>query len=209
MLNNVYTSLYCCNTARNSARTASVSFSASTSPITPIVGIFTSFRLRMISSDARAEPVFINDMESTYKHLVERVRISQEEESIGKEQIQLIPENPNQTISFNVPDGPPPDDLVLEGPGTENMDVNEVRKALQFRWDVFEGFPEDFQEALKTNELDAVNKVLGDMEVSVAESIVQQLDMAGILSFAEGGIRDETPAGKAATAGSSGVTEVD
>ena len=163
----------------------------------------------MIASDSRAEPVFINDMESTYKHLVERVKISQEEESIGKEQIQLVPENPNQTISFNVPDGPPPEDLLLEGPGTEKLDVNEVRKALQFRWDVFEGFPVDFQEALKTGELDAVNKVLGDMEVSAAESIVQQLDMAGILSFAEGGIRDETPAGKAATASGSGVKEVD
>lgn len=151
----------------------------------------------MIASDPRAETVFVNDMESTYKHLVERVRVTQEEESIGKEQIQLVPENPNQTISFNVPDGPPPDDLVLEGPGTESMDLEEVRKALQFRWEVFDAFPEELQEALKIGALDAVNKVLGDMEVSEAESVVQQLDMAGILSFAEGGIRDETPAGKA------------
>lgn len=150
----------------------------------------------MISADARAESVFINDMEGTYKHLAERVAITKDEEINGQEQIQLVPENPNQTITFNVPDGPPPEELVLEGPGTENLNLEEVRKALQFRWDVFEGFPVEFQEALKKGELDAVNKVLGSVDVPTAEAIVQQLDMAGILSFAEGGIRDETNSGK-------------
>lgn len=160
------------------------------------------FFKKMIAGDPRAESVFVNDMEGTYQHLVERVNISIKEqaESSGKEQIQLVPENPNQTISFNVPDGPPPEELVLEGPETENLDVEEVRKALQFRWDVFQAFPEDFQEALKKGELDAVNKVLGDMDVEMAESVVQQLDMAGILSFAEGGIRDETNKGKGTNA---------
>jgi cell division cycle protein 37 len=49
------------------------------------------------------------------------------------EQIQLVTENPDTVISFNVPDGPPPENLVLEGPGTEGMDVEDVRKALQVR----------------------------------------------------------------------------
>ncbi|GLB38381.1 putative cdc37 C terminal domain [Lyophyllum shimeji] len=160
------------------------------------------FFKKMISGDPRAEKVFVDDMEGTYQHLVERVNVSLKEqaESSGQEQIQLVPENPNQTISFNVPDGPPPEELVLEGPEAENLDIEEVRKALQFRWDVFQGFPEDFQEALRKGELEAVNKVLGEMDVPTAESIVQQLDMAGILSFAEGGIRDETNKGKEATA---------
>lgn len=153
----------------------------------------------MISGDKRAEKVFVDDVENTYAHLVQRVELSREEaEAGGHEQIQLVPENPEQSISFNVPDGPPPGDLVLEGPGTENLDLEEVRKALQLRWDVFTGFPEELQEALKIGTLEAVNKILGDMAVEEAESIVQQLDMAGILSFAEGGIRDETAVGRAA-----------
>ena|ERR1700733_3100616 len=156
----------------------------------------------MISGDQRAETVFVNDVESTYSHLVTRVEASLEEEAAGQEQIQLVPENPNQSITFNVPDGPPPENIVLEG-AAEGMDLEEVRKALQFRWDVFEAFPQDLQEALKGGELADVNKVLGDMDVATAESVVQQLDMAGILSFAEGGIRDETPAGMAAAGASS------
>ncbi|KAG6890595.1 hypothetical protein C0995_006571 [Termitomyces sp. Mi166 len=161
-------------------------------------GVRVFFR-KMVSGDPRAESVFVNDMEGTYKHLVERVNVSLKEQASasGKEQIQLVPENPNQSISFNVPDGPPPENLVLEGPETEDLDVEEVRKALQLRWDVFEAFPADLQDALKQGTLDAVNKVLGDMDVETAESIVQQLDMAGILSFAEGGIRDETDQAKA------------
>jgi hypothetical protein len=60
----------------------------------------------------------------------------------GREQIQLVPSGEGTTVSFNVPEGPPPEHLVLEGPGTEDMDIEEVRKALQMRWDVFCGFPE-------------------------------------------------------------------
>jgi len=112
---------------------------------------------------------------------------------------QLVPENPETTISFNVPDGPPPENLVLEGPGTEDLDIEEVRKALQFRWDVFEGYPTELKEALKQGGLDGVNKVLGEMDVAEAETVVQSLDATGILNFAGGGIRDET--GKAEAEG--------
>ncbi|KAF8645171.1 hypothetical protein AX16_007998 [Volvariella volvacea WC 439] len=161
------------------------------------VGLF--FK-KMISGDARAEKVFVDDFESTYHHLVQRVQISLEEQSAGREQIQLVPENPDQSITFLVPDGPPPEDLVLEGPGTEGLDIEEVRKALQMRWDVFSGYSPAFQEALKSGELEKVNKVLGEMDVEEAEEIVNSLNMAGILSFAEGGIRDET--GQAAASSS-------
>ncbi|KAJ3839090.1 Cdc37 N terminal kinase binding-domain-containing protein [Lentinula raphanica] len=151
------------------------------------------FFQKMISGDKRAEKVFLDDVESTYNHLRGRVEASKLEESAeGKEQIQLVPESPDQTISFNVPSGPPPETIVLEGPGTEDMDIEEVRKALQFRWDVFCTFPENLQKALEENSLENVNKVLADMDVAEAEGVVQNLDIAGILSFAEGGIRDET-----------------
>lgn len=151
----------------------------------------------MIARDQRAENAFTQDVEGTYNHLVERVRISKEEEEAagGQEQIQLVPENPSQTIGFNVPDGPPPEDLRLEGPGTEDLDVEEVRKALQLRWEVFEGFSPDLQAALKEGTLDGVNRVLGELPVPEAEEVVRLLDIAGILSFADGGVRDETGRG--------------
>jgi cell division cycle protein 37 len=146
----------------------------------------------MVSGDKRASVVFVKDVEDTYNHLITRVKASQEAPPGGAEQIQLVPENPSQTISFNVPDGPPPENITLEGPGTEEMDIEEVRKALQMRWDVFDGFSDDLKEALKGGKLDAVNKCLGDMSVDEAEEVVRLLDIGGILSFAEGGIRDET-----------------
>ncbi|KAF4577321.1 hsp90 co-chaperone Cdc37 [Pleurotus pulmonarius] len=156
------------------------------------VGVF--FK-KMIAGDKRAIKVFTDDVETTYNHLRSRVKTLREEEaqsSEGKEQIQLVAENPDTVISFNVPEGPAPDEIKLEGPGTEGLDIAEVRKALDFRWTVFCGFPEKFQAALKEGTLEGVNKVLAEMDVPEAENIVSQLDMAGILSFAEGGIRDET-----------------
>lgn len=152
----------------------------------------------MIENDARALPVFKKDVEDTYAHLIERVRVSKAEEAAAgeKEQIQLVPENPSSTINFNVPDGPPPENLVLEGPGTEKWDVEDVRKALQMRWDVFQSFSPEMQKALENQNLDDVNKVLGDMKVEDAEEVVRLLDVGGILSFGEHGVRDETGRGE-------------
>ena len=148
----------------------------------------------MIASDPRATGVFEKDVTDTYAHLVERVRISkaEEEAAAGAEQIQLVAENPDTQIGFNVPDGPPPEHLQLEGPGFENVTVEEVRKALQMRWDVFCGFAPALQDALRSQSLDEVNKVLGAMHVAEAEEVVRLLDVAGILSFSAEGIRDET-----------------
>ena len=153
----------------------------------------------MIASDPRATGVFEKDVADTYAHLVERVRISkaEEEAAAGGEQIQLVAENPDTKIGFNVPDGPPPEQLQLEGPGFENVSVEEVRKALQMQWDIFSGFDERLQAALKAQSLEEVNKVLGAMKVSEAEEVVRLLDIAGILNFSEGGIRDETGRGGA------------
>jgi len=153
------------------------------------------FFQKMVARDPRATSVFEKDVADTYAHLVERVRISKAEEAAfaaGVEQIQLVPENPDQSITFNVPDGPPPEHLQVEGEGLENVDIEDVRRALQMRWDVFSGFSEGLQEALKSQSLDKVNKVLGNMPVEQAEEIVRLLDVAGILNFSEGGIRDVT-----------------
>ncbi|KAJ3570104.1 hypothetical protein NP233_g4630 [Leucocoprinus birnbaumii] len=151
------------------------------------------FFKKMMMGDKRAIDIFQNDFENTYNHLSERVLASKAEAATaGQEQIQLVAEDPSSKISFNVPDGPPPENLTLEGPGTEDLDVEEVRKALQMRWDVFNSFTKDLQDALKTNELDEVNKVLGKMDISTAENVVQSLNIAGILSFSDDAIRDQT-----------------
>ncbi|KAJ7069765.1 Cdc37 N terminal kinase binding-domain-containing protein [Mycena amicta] len=155
------------------------------------------FFKKMIAGDKRAESVFLDDVEKTYNHLAHRVKKNQEEaKNGGRETIMLQTDNETD-ISFNVPTGPPPKELVL-GEGMEDMDIEEVRKALQFRWDVFRGLPENLQKALQTEQLSEVNKVLGAMEVEEAEDVLQRLDMAGIIPFSESGVRDETPAGRAA-----------
>lgn len=139
----------------------------------------------------------MNDVDSTYEHIVIRVKANKEEEEAlrqGSEQIQLVPENPDAEITFNVPDGPPPTTIKLEGPGTEGMDPVEVRKALQMQWEVFDGFQDDMKNALKGQKLDAVNKVLGAMKLDDAERAVELLQISGILSFSESGIRDDTGA---------------
>ena len=148
----------------------------------------------MISGDPRACTVFEKDVLDTYNHLVERVRANKAEMDAapGQEQIQLVPENADSTIGFNVPDGPPPEQLQLEGPGFEDVAVEDVRKALQMRWDVFQSFSPELRKALESQSLEQVNKVLGAMHVAEAEEVVRLLDVAGILSFSAEGIRDET-----------------
>ena len=165
----------------------------------------------MIASDPRATGVFEKDVADTYAHLVERVRISkaEEEAAAGGEQIQLVAENPDTKIGFNVPDGPPPEQLQLEGPGFENVSVEEVRKALQMQWNIFSGFDERMQAALKAQSLEQVNKVLGAMKVTEAEEVVRLLDISGILSFSESGIRDETGKGKGKSTDEDGDGEGD
>jgi len=154
------------------------------------------FFKRISGGDPRALLAFDKDLEDTYKVLLARAEEAQKEEQQGgSERIQLVAEDPTQTIGFNVPDGPPPDDIKIEGPGTENLDPEEVKAALQRRWEIFEGFEEKLQKALKSGKLDDVNEVLGNMEVPKAEEVVRLLDIAGILSFSRTGIVDQTPHG--------------
>lgn len=156
------------------------------------------FFARMMHGDPRAESVFRKDFEDTYAHVKRRAAIVKAEEDEirekgGKEQIQLVAQDPTQKITFNIPDGPPPADLRLEGEGTEDLDIEEVRRLLQMRWDIYNSFTEPMQKALHSQKLERVNKVLGAMSVEDAEHVVEALQMTGILSFAdEGRIRDAT-----------------
>lgn len=153
-----------------------------------------TFHGRMIAEDPQPIEVFMKDVNDTYKHIVSRVKSNKEEEEAlrqGTEQIQLVPENPDAEVSFNIPEGPP-ENLKLEGPGTENMDIEEVRKMLQLQWDVFGSFEEDMKAALKSQKLESVNKVLGAMTLDDAERVVESLQISGILNFSESGVRDGT-----------------
>jgi cell division cycle protein 37 len=148
-----------------------------------------------VSNEKRAQAVFLDDVKKTYAHLASRVAASKAEEEAaqGREQIQLMQEDPSQPITFNVPDGPPPEDLRLEGPGTEAYDIEQVRQALQMRWEVFEAFDDSLKKALQNGTLEAVNEVLGKMDVTDAEETVRLLEITSILSFADGGkVRDLT-----------------
>ncbi|KAH9077616.1 Cdc37 N terminal kinase binding-domain-containing protein [Lactarius deliciosus] len=132
---------------------------------------------------------FRKDVEDAYGFLVKRAEIAkQEAEAKGERVVQLVAGDPDTGVSFNVPDGPPSEHPVLEGPGIEGMDNEE---ALQIRWDIFCGLPEDLQEALKAKDIAAMNKVLKNMPVSIAENVVNALDRGGILIFSEEGIRDD------------------
>ena len=150
----------------------------------------------MVTEPKRAQAIFLKDVEDTYAHIATRVKAGLEDEAAHpdeRETIQLMQEDPNKPITFNVPDGPPPEEIHLEGHGTEDLDIEQVRKALQTRWDVFQSFPAELQEALKTGTLEAVNKALREMSVEDAEEIVKLIEAVGILSLSDGGrVRDMT-----------------
>lgn len=161
---------------------------------------------RMTSADQTALNVFLTDISQTSQRIIARARVvaaerdaakAKADASEGKEQIQLVSTNPDTVITFELPDGPPPLNLEITGPEAESLDPVLVRQFLQKRWDIFEAFPEDLKKALRTKELKNVNKVLGRMEVEVAEAIVEGLQEGGILAFEEGGVRDETGAAPA------------
>ncbi len=147
------------------------------------------FFKRMTSHDNKALNMFLEDVATTAKRIIDRSRVVAAEQAAerdaggeGVEQIQLVASGENQVITFEIPDGPPPDKLEITGEGSENFDVEAVKAFLQKRWDIFQGFPKNLQKALGEKSLEKVNKVLGKMSVEEAEEVVGLLQEAGILS---------------------------
>lgn len=159
-------------------------------------GVNLFFRRMVGTKDGRASVVYLNDVLATYARIRDRSKALAEQQQqasgAGEEQIQLVAEDENTVIGFEIPDGPPPDVIELEGEAKEKLDPEDVRVWLQKRWDIFQSFPDDFREALKTKDLSKVNKVLGEMKVEQAEHVVGLLDQAGILNFSSAEVRDET-----------------
>ena len=150
---------------------------------------------RMTNENHAALRIFLDDVAKTTDRIVTRAKVVAAEraakgkggegEGEGVEQIQLVPASPDQTITFEVPDGPPPAKLEITGEGASDLDPELVREFLQKRWEIFESFPKNLKAALKEKSLDKVNKVLGKMSVDEAEIVVEQLQEAGILSVSQ------------------------
>ncbi|GAA5939054.1 Hsp90 co-chaperone CDC37 [Sporobolomyces koalae] len=161
------------------------------------------FFQRMTGQNPQALRMFLEDVARTSTRIIDRSRVvaaeqkatkdsSSQNQSEGIEQIQLVPASDNQVITFEIPDGPPPENLEITGEGSEELDPEMVKQFLQKRWDIFESFPKNLRKALGEKSLDKVNKVLGKMSVEDAEEVVGQLQEAGILSFETTDIVDQT-----------------
>ncbi|GAA6034003.1 hypothetical protein JCM8097_000644 [Rhodosporidiobolus ruineniae] len=159
------------------------------------------FFQRMTNQNPAALKVFLEDVAKTSQRVIERAKVVAAERASkkssagsdeGVEQIQLVASDPSTVISFEVPDGPPPEKLEITGEGSEELDPELVREFLQRRWDIFEAFPKGLQKALREKSLERVNKVLGKMAVDEAEEVVEKLQEAGILSFETPGVIDQT-----------------
>lgn len=145
----------------------------------------------MTSSDPKALKMFLEDVATTSQRIISRAKVVAAEQAAeraenaaggGVEQIQLVASGPNTNITFEIPDGPPPDKLELTGEGSENLDVEQVKAFLQRRWDIYQGFSKGLRKALEEKSLEKVNKVLGKMSVEEAEEVVRLLQEGGILS---------------------------
>jgi cell division cycle protein 37 len=86
----------------------------------------------MIAKNPKSITMFNEDFARTYNRIATRTKeIIAEEAAAGDgetEQIQLVAEDPNVKIGFNLPDGPPPADLRVEGEGSEQMDIEQVSR---------------------------------------------------------------------------------
>ncbi|KAH7337062.1 Cdc37 N terminal kinase binding-domain-containing protein [Rhizoctonia solani] len=152
---------------------------------------------KRLAPNAMPRAIFEKDVNDTYEMICTRAEKAKEEDAnagAARETIQLVCENPDTDVQFNVPDGPPPEKIILEGEGTEHLDPVQVRQALMSRWEMFQAFTPEMQRALQNHSLKEVNIELEKMELGDAEEMVRLLDASGILSFASTDIRDETGA---------------
>lgn len=156
-----------------------------------------SLFMQRLTQAREAEAVFMKDVQDTHARIMERSAVLAEQSSSTnnpqeKEQIQLMSEG-DTAITFDVPEGPAPENIILEGDAKlQQLDSETVKQWLNQRWSIFEAFDGELKQALSSNSLDNVNKYLANLPVSSAENVVKDLDTAGILNFSSSEIRDET-----------------
>ncbi|KAB8264517.1 Cdc37 N terminal kinase binding-domain-containing protein, partial [Aspergillus pseudonomiae] len=141
------------------------------------------FFKRITTKDHQASTLFRNDVNETYNKIKTRAAElakdgSASNDPAGVEQIQLHAVDPNTKITINIP----------AAESSEPVEV-EARK-------IFESFSKDLQQALSSESLDEVNKVLGKMSVEEAEDVVEKLGQSGMLSLEEGIVDATTEEGR-------------
>ncbi|KAJ2062092.1 hsp90 co-chaperone Cdc37 [Coemansia sp. S146] len=107
-----------------------------------------------VGAKGQAQDMFEKDVESRYKHIVGRCEIMRSEGQDDEQQvesIQLQCDDPNAPIRMSVPDG-------------EDEDPERV--------ELFNQLPVDMQDALRVGTLEAVNKVLANVEGPEAERLL-------------------------------------
>ncbi|PVV00209.1 hypothetical protein BB559_000033 [Furculomyces boomerangus] len=105
--------------------------------------------------------MFYSDVDKRYNHIVERCKVISQEQSSNTESIQLQTDDPNSNIKIYVPDESNP----------EESDKLEIFKQL----------PPDFQAALKTGTLQALNESLAKVTGKEAEDILEICGKGGFL----------------------------
>ncbi|KAE8380283.1 Cdc37 N terminal kinase binding-domain-containing protein, partial [Aspergillus bertholletiae] len=141
------------------------------------------FFKRITTKDHQASTLFRNDVNETYNKIKTRAAElakdgSASNDPAGVEQIQLHAVDPNTKITINIP----------AAESSEPVEV-EARK-------IFESFSNEMQQALNSESLDEVNKVLGKMSVEEAEDVVEKLGQSGMLSLEEGIVDATTEEGR-------------
>ncbi|KAF7590455.1 hsp90 co-chaperone Cdc37 [Aspergillus hancockii] len=141
------------------------------------------FFKRITTKDHQASTLFRNDVNETYNKIKTRAAelakdSSASNDPAGVEQIQLHAVDPNTKITINIP----------PAESSDPVDV-EARK-------IFESFSKDLQQALSSESLDEVNKVLGKLSVEEAEDVVEKLGQSGMLSLEEGIVDATTEEGR-------------
>lgn len=135
------------------------------------------------TKDHQASTLFRNDVNETYNKIKTRAAElakdgSASNDPAGVERIQLHAVDPNTKITINIP----------AAESSEPVEV-EARK-------IFESFSKELQQALSSESLDEVNKVLGKMSVEEAEDVVEKLGESGMLSLEEGIVDATTEEGR-------------
>src|SRR5690348_6216583 len=128
MQSSASTAASCYNTVKNSVATVFLCSSNGMLGTQRLVVILT-FHCRMLSNsqvsatgkrlapNAMPRAIFEKDVDDTYEMICTRAAKAKEEDALAgrHEAIQLQCENPDTDVQFNVPDGPPPEEIVLEG----------------------------------------------------------------------------------------------
>ncbi|RAL16116.1 Hsp90 co-chaperone CDC37 [Aspergillus homomorphus CBS 101889] len=141
------------------------------------------FFKRITTANHQAGTLFRNDVNETYNKIKSRAAElskdgSASNDPAGVEQIQLHAVDPNTKISIGIP-------------SAESQDPVEVEARK-----VYESFSKEMQNALASESLDEVNKVLGKLSVEEAEEVVEKLGQFGMLSLEEGIVDATTEEGR-------------